>query len=336
MRIGDLLVDPPVALAPMSGITDLSFRRLCREAGAGLASTGLISANALRYRSEKTRGLLHFPADDHPISAQVFGPDPEVVAAAAAIAVDRGADMVDINMGCAVPKVLKARAGAALMADPERAEAMVRAVVAAVGEVPVGVKLRRGWRDRGEDAATLARRCEGAGAAVVAVHPRWASEGFRGWADWRVIAALKQAVAIPVIGNGDIHDAADAVRMQQETGCDGVMIGRAALGDPWIFTRVAAVLRGEQPPADSSPEERMALVARHLSLVVAEGGEMLGVRRMRKHLGWYLKGLPNAAALRNRVNQAKRQAELLEVLEEARPAAKAGGAAGLRSAGVKR
>lgn len=320
----------------MSGVTDLSFRRICREAGVALASTGLISANALRYQSGKTKGLLHFPADDHPVSAQVFGSDPEVVAAAAAIAVDRGADMVDINMGCAVPKVMKARAGVTLMAEPERAEAMVRAVVAVVGELPVGVKLRRGWRDRGEDAIALARRCEDAGAAAVAVHPRWATQGLRGTADWSVIAEVKQVVAVPVIGNGDVHRAADAVRMMRETGCDAVMIGRAALGNPRIFTQVGAALRGEAPPAAPSAQERLATVARHLGLVVADRGEMMGVRMMRKHFAWYLKGLPNAAALRNRANQARSQGDLLAVLEEAGHAVEAAGAGQRVSGGVKK
>ncbi|UCC67543.1 MAG: tRNA-dihydrouridine synthase family protein, partial [Armatimonadota bacterium] len=234
MRVGRLAIDPAVVLAPMSGINDRTFRLLCREAGAGLVYTGLISANALHYRSAKTDDMLRFCEGEHPVCAQVFGADPDMVARAAAAAVGRGADMVDINMGCSVPKVLKGRAGAALMADPERAEAMVRAVVGAV-QAPVGVKLRTGWRDRGEDATALARRCERAGAAVVTVHPRWAGQRFRGEADWSVIARVKEAVGIPVIGNGDIRRAADAARMQEQTGCDGVMIGRAALGNPWIL-----------------------------------------------------------------------------------------------------
>jgi len=327
MLIGKLLVDPPVVLAPMSGVTDLSFRLLCREAGARLAYTGLISANALRYRREKTKALLAFPPGDHPIAAQVFGADPEIVAAAAALAVECGADMVDVNMGCAVPKVVRARAGAALMADPERAEAMVRVVAAAARGRPVGVKLRRGWRDRGEDAIAFSRRCEAAGAAVIAVHPRWVGQGLRGSADWSVIAQIKRAVAIPVIGNGDIRSGEDALHMMAETGCDGVMVGRASLGSPGVFAEIAAALRGEARPRPPSPEQRIALAERHLHMMVADRGPAVAVPEMRKHVAWYLKGLPSAAALRDRANHARSEADMLAVLDQARQAVAAAHAA---------
>lgn len=318
MRIGGVTIEPPVALAPMSGITDSSFRRLCREAGAGLTWTGLISANAVRYASEKTKELLSLRPEERPVCAQVFGADPEVVAAAAAWAMARGADLVDVNMGCAVPKVLKARAGVALMADPDRAEAMVRATAAAVAPAPLLVKMRRGWQDRGEQAPALAQRVEQAGAAGVVVHPRWARQGFRGQADWSVIREVKAAVGIPVIGSGDIRQPEDAVRMVEETGCDGVMVGRAALGNPWILGQVAAALRGEAVPPPAGREERIAMAARHLELVVADRGEALGVREMRKHFAWYLRGLPEAASLRDQANRARSRAELMAVLERAR------------------
>ena len=320
MKIRDLAIDPPVALAPMSGICDRSFRRLCREAGAGLVYTGLISANALHYRNAKTDDMLVFAADEHPVCAQVFGADPTTVAEAAAIAERHGADLVDINMGCSVPKVLKGRAGAALMADPERAEAMVRAVVGAVS-VPVGVKLRTGWRDRGEGAVALAQRCEVAGASVVAVHPRWAGQRFDGAGDWSVIAGVKQAVSVPVIGNGDIRSAADAVRMREATGCDGVMVGRGALGNPWVFREVAAALQGEPVPAEPSLHERIALAARHLAMVVADRGEKQGVREMRKHFSWYVRGIPGARALRDSANRAITEKELQELLNQVGEAA---------------
>jgi nifR3 family TIM-barrel protein len=301
----------------MSGITDTSFRGLCHEAGAGLAYTGLISANALRHGSEKTLGLLSFAPDDHPIAAQLFGADPQIVAAAAAIAVERGADIVDINMGCAVPKVLRAGAGAALLADPPRAEAMARAVVKAAAGHPVSVKMRRGWPDRGEDAASLARRLEQAGAAIIAIHPRWASQGLRGRADWSVITEVKQALSIPVIGNGDVRGPDDARRMLAQTGCDAVMVGRAALGNPWIFSRIGAALRGQPLPAPPTPEDRIAMAARHLHLVIADRGPAVAVREMRKHFAWYLKGLPNAAALRDRANGAKTEAQMQAMLDQA-------------------
>jgi len=314
MRLRHLIIDPQVILAPMSGITDASFRRLCREEGARLVCTGMVSANAVSFHSQKSADLLTFLPGEHPVSAQVFGADPDIVAEAAGEAERRGADIVDINMGCAVPKVLRAGSGVALMADPERAEAMVRAAVAVV-RIPVSVKIRRGWPDRGERAAAFARRCENAGAAAVAVHPRWAQEQFGEPADWQVIAELKQAVGIPVIGSGDIRSGADGRRMMEETGCDAVMVGRAALGYPWIFREVAAALQGRPNPAPPSLEERLAMAARHAELVVADRGEKIGVREMRKHFAWYLKAMPGARSLRDRANRATTKAELLAVLD---------------------
>ena len=320
VRIGALEIEPPVVLAPMSGINDRTFRLLCREAGAGLVYTGLISANAVQYRSVKTEEMLRFGADEYPVCAQVFGAEPEVVAAAAAAAAERGAAMVDINMGCSVPKVLKARAGAALMADPKRAEAMVRATVSAVS-VPVGVKLRRGWRERGEDAVALARRCEGAGAAAIAVHPRWVGQRFGGSADWSVIARVKDAVGVAVVGNGGIRSGSDAVRMVEETGCDGVMVGTGALGSPWIFGEVAAALRAGPTPTGPTAAERVAMAARHVDLVVADRGMKRGVLEMRKHIAWYLRGMPMARAMRAKANRATTAEELKSLLAEAREAA---------------
>jgi nifR3 family TIM-barrel protein len=314
MRIGHLIIDPPLVLGPMSGITDAAFRLLCREAGAGLVYSGMISANALHYGSGRTEDLMDFGPAERPVCAQVFGADPDIVAAAAAAAEARGADLVDINLGCTVPKVLKARSGVSLMADPERAEAMVRAVVQAV-RLPVAVKLRRGWRDRGEDAVAMALRCERVGAAMIAVHPRYAHQQFRGSADWTVIAAVKRAVSLPVLGNGDVHCAADAVRMMDETGCDGVMVARAALGNPWLFTEIAAALRGDPLPPPPTLAERCALARRHLDLVLAARGEKLGVREMRKHFSWYLHSLPGARALRDLANRATTESELHAVLE---------------------
>jgi nifR3 family TIM-barrel protein len=316
VQIGSLVIDPPVIAAPMSGISDRSFRLICREHGARLVYTGLVSANALHHRNAKTDDLLVLRPDEHPVCVQVFGADPDVVARAAALAEGHGADMIDINMGCSVPKVLKGAAGAALMADAERAEAMVRAVARAVS-APVGVKLRTGWRDRGEDATALAPRLQDAGASVAVIHPRWVGQRFGGSADWSVIARVKAAVEIPVIGSGDIHCGADALRMKSETECDGVMIGRSARGNPWVFREAAAVLKGEPLPAEPSVKDRVVAAARHLSLVVEDKGQKLGVLQMRKHIAWYLRGVPGARALRERVNRAKTEADLMDVLEAA-------------------
>jgi len=321
MRIGDLTIDPPVVLAPMSGINDRTFRLLCREHGASVVWTGLISANALHFGNQKTLDMLHFLPSENPVCAQIFGSEPQLLAAAARAAQRRGADLIDINMGCS-PKVVKGRAGAALMADPERAEAMVCACVEAV-RAPVTAKMRAGWADRGEDAVGIARRCERAGAAAVIVHPRGARQGFRGRADWSVIARVKQAVGIPVIGNGDVRSADDALRMREETGCDAVMVGRAALGYPWIFREIGAALRGKERPDPPSVEERIALAARHVRLGIADRGEKVGVREMRKHIAWYVRGMPMARAIRERANRATSEAELLSLLGEARAAASA-------------
>ncbi len=317
MRIRHLTIDPPVVLGPMSGITDRPFRLLCKAAGAGLVYTGMISANAYHYGSERTEDLMAFSAAERPVCAQVFGAEPEIAAEAAAAAEARGADLIDLNLGCAVPKVLKARSGVSLMGDPERAEAMVRATVAAV-RVPVAVKIRRGWHERGERAVAFAQRCERAGAAVVAVHPRWASQQFRGHADYAVIAEVKRAIAIPVIGNGDITRPEHAVEMMEATGCDGVMIARGALGDPWIFGQVAAALRGDPIPPPPTVEERLALARRHLELMLAAREEFVAIREMRKHFSWYVHGLPGARGLRELSNRATTREELLAVLEAAR------------------
>jgi len=305
----------------MSGINDRTFRLLCREHGASVVWTGLISANALHFGSQKTLDMLHFLPSELPVCAQIFGSDPQLLAAAARAA-ERAAPLLDLNLGCAAAKVVKARAGVALMAEPERAEAMVRACVEAV-RVPVLVKMRTGWTSRGEDAVALSQRCERAGAAAVTVHPRGARQGFRGRADWSVIAGVKQAVGIPVIGNGDVRSADDALRMREETGCDAVMVGRAALGYPWIFREIGAALRGEERPAPPSVDERVALAARHVRLAVADRGEKVGVREMRKHIAWYLRGMPMARAFRERANRATSETELLSLLSEARDAASA-------------
>ena len=313
MRIGDLTIVPPVILAPMAGVTNRPFRRLCRRFGAGLVCTEMISARALTYRNLRTEAMLHIGDDERPVSAQLLGADPEVMARAARIVVDRGADIVDINMGCAVPKVLKTGGGAALLERPDQAAAVVAAVAAAVDR-PVTVKMRLARGDF--DPASFAAGCVSAGAAAVAVHPRLTGGRYPGPADWSVIARVKAAVPVPVIGSGDVRGPEDARRMFGETGCDGVMVARAALGRPWIFRSIAHFLATGELLAEPDPAERLTVAADHARSLVAELGEQVAAREMRKHLLWYARGFPRARAWRERAARVRSWPEIASLLAE--------------------
>lgn len=307
-RVGAVTLPNRVVSAPMAGITDRAFRDLAREMGCGLTWTEMISAQALVHGNRRTAEFLEV-SGEHPLAVQVFGSDPEILARAARLAAEAGADIVDLNMGCPTPKIVRNYEGAALMRDPEKAGRIVAAVAAAV-PVPVTVKMRKGWDEDYPGAVELARVAAQAGAAAVTVHGRLRSEFFGGRADWDVIGAVKQAVDIPVIGNGDVKSGPDAARMLAETGCDAVMIGRAARGNPWVFKQVREYLETGRETPPPTPEERVAMALRHFELLIRYKGEDRAVREMRKHAAWYTRGLRVSARLRERLHTADTAASL--------------------------
>jgi len=314
LQIGGLRLANPVVAAPMAGVTDRAFRIIARRFGCGLAYTEMVSDQALLYGNRKTLAILNREGESGVLSVQIFGSNPDFLARAAQIAEEMGADIIDINMGCPTPKIVKNGEGAALMRDPALAARIVREVVGRVN-VPVTVKMRKGWDEHSANAVELALFVQEAGAAAVAVHGRLRTQFYSGKADWGIIRAVKEAVRIPVIGNGDVWSPQDAQAMLRETGCDGVMIGRAALGNPWIFRQTVHYLAtGELLPPPSLPE-RVAVALAHFDLLVETKGEKTAVLAMRKHAAWYLKGVPGAAKLRERVNRAQSAEELRGILK---------------------
>jgi nifR3 family TIM-barrel protein len=289
----------------MAGITDLPFRMICRELGAGLVFSEMMSVEALIRDHKRTFSMLHTRPAERPVVFQIFGSKPKSLAEAARLVSERDVDFIDINMGCPVPKVLKSGAGSALLRDIGLAREIMSAVVGA-SKVPVTVKIRLGWDAKNIVAVDLAQTAESAGIAAVTVHGRTKVQGFSGHADWGMIKVVKGSVGIPVIGNGDVRSALDARRMMDETGCDGVMIGRSIQGNPWIFREAKQYLETGIVPPHPSDEERKAMMLRHLNDVVKLLGEDIGVREMRKHLCWYTKGLHGGAEFRERVNHLAR------------------------------
>lgn len=315
LKIGNVVLDNNVVLAPMAGVTDLPFRLLCREQGAGLICMEMVSAKAIYYNNKNTEQLLEIHPQEKPVSLQLFGSDADIIAEMAKRIEDRPFAILDFNMGCPVPKVVNNGEGSALMKNPGLAEEILTKLVKAVNK-PVTVKLRRGFDEAHVNAVELAKIAEGCGVAAVAVHGRTREQYYSGRADWDIIRQVKEAVSIPVIGNGDIDSAQAAKRMIEETGCDGIMIGRACQGNPWIFREVAAYLEtGVIPPRPSAQEVRETVV-RHAKLQLAYKGEYTGVREMRKHLSWYTAGYPNSAKFRNMINSMERMEDLLAGVEE--------------------
>ncbi|MEK6698220.1 MAG: tRNA dihydrouridine synthase DusB [Nitrospirota bacterium] len=315
MSIREILKRNPLVLAPMAGITDLPFRMICRELGAGLVFSEMMSVEALIRDHKRTFSMLHTGPAERPVVFQIFGSKPKSLAEAARLVSEREVDFIDINMGCPAPKVLKSGAGSALLRDIGLAKEIMSAVVGA-SNVPVTVKIRLGWDAKNIVAVDLAQTAESTGIAAVTVHGRTKAQGFSGHADWGMIKVVKGSVGIPVIGNGDVRSALDAKRMMDETGCDGVMIGRSIQGNPWIFREAKQYLETGVVPPHPSDEERKTMMLRHMNDVVKLLGEDIGVREMRKHLCWYTKGLHGGAEFRERVNHLSRLAEVKREIEE--------------------
>ncbi|MEW6258702.1 MAG: tRNA dihydrouridine synthase DusB [Thermodesulfobacteriota bacterium] len=313
MHIGSIILAHPTVLAPLAGITDLPFRLVVKRLGCGMVCSEMISANALVRNSQKTRAMLDTTAEEYPLSVQLFGADPAVMADAAALVAESGAAaVIDINFGCSVKKVVKTGAGAALMRDPQRARALLRAVRKAV-TTPITIKIRSGWDPSGDQALEIARIGRDEGVNAIAVHPRTATQGFSGKADWRIIARIQQAIDIPVIGNGDILRAEDALAMMEQTRCDAVMVGRAAMGNPWIFDQIHRKLTGE-PELPISLSDRKDLMAAYVRTVVAYRGERHGCRMLRSRLGWFSRGMRNGAAFREAIRRLETEAQAIDII----------------------
>lgn len=315
LTIGNVKLANPCILAPMAGVTDLPFRLLCREQGAGLLSMEMVSAKALSFHNKNTQDLLKIAEGENPIALQLFGSDADLIARMAKEIEERPFDILDLNMGCPVPKVVNNGEGSALMKNPKRVEEIVAKTVKAVKK-PVTVKIRKGFDEEHVNAVEIARIIEASGAAAVAVHGRTREQYYSGAADWDIIRQVKEAVSIPVIGNGDVTSAVRAEQMMKETGCDGVMIGRAARGNPWIFRETAEYLATGNMPERPGRREIKEMILRHCELQLRYKGEYTGIREMRKHVAWYTAGLPHSARLRGRVNEIETMEELKELLEE--------------------
>lgn len=318
LRIGNTILENNVILAPMAGVTDLPFRLLCREQGAGCVVTEMVSAKAILYNNRNTKELMQIHPQERPAAIQLFGSDPDIMAQIAARIEDGPYDFIDVNMGCPVPKVVNNGEGSALMKNPKQAEKVLSAMVKAVKK-PVTVKFRKGFNDTSVNAVEFAKMAEGSGVAAVAVHGRTREQYYSGKADWDIIRQVKEAVKIPVIGNGDIFTPQDAGRMMEETGCDGIMVARGAKGNPWIFRRINHYLdTGEILPGPSI-EEIQAMILRHGHMLAAYKGEQTAMREMRGHVAWYTKGMPHSAALRNEINQVETLKGLAGLLNQAVP-----------------
>ncbi len=314
MKIGNITIENNTALAPMAGVTDLAFRQLCREMGCGLLYTEMVSAKAILYKNKNTFPLLETAPAEHPIAVQIFGSDADIMAdMAAKLAEERSFDIIDINMGCPVPKIVNNHEGSALMKNPKLVEQILDKMVKKVNK-PVTIKIRKGFDEQSVNAVEIAKIAEACGVSALAVHGRTREEYYSGTADYGIIAAVKRGVSIPVIGNGDIRSAADAKRMYETTGCDGIMIGRAARGNPWIFKEIASYFSHGTVPERPTPEEIKAMILRHAELMVRYKGEYTGIREMRKHVAWYTTGMPHSAAVRNQVNRIESLAGLKEML----------------------
>ncbi len=315
MRIGNVEITNPVMLAPMAGVTDLPYRLLCKEQGCGYMVTEMVSAKAVLYNNKNTELLMLTKEEEAPVALQLFGSDPEIMADIADRLSDRGFAGFDINMGCPVPKVVNNHEGSALMKDPILAGKIVETMVKRV-KLPVTVKFRKGFDDNSVNAVEFAHIMEESGASAITVHGRTREQFYSGKADWDIIGQVVRRVNIPVFGNGDIFSGEDAKRMLQETGCQGIAVGRGAKGNPWIFREINAVMEGREIPPPPTVKERKDMIVRHARLMVEYKPEFMVVREMRKHVSWYTTGLHNCAALRDEVNHTESLDELFELLDK--------------------
>ena len=313
LKIGNVQLENPFLLAPLAGITDAPTRKLCRRMGAALVYSEMVSGKGLYYGDKKTDQLLYVDEDEKPVVFQVFGSEPDILAFTARTLDSRENAILDINMGCPVPKIVKNGEGSALLKRVDLVYDLIRAMVSNTSK-PVTAKIRIGFDENSINAVEVAKAIEAGGAAAVAVHGRTREQYYTGSADWSQIRAVKEAVSIPVIGNGDVVDGESAMRMMDETGCDFVMVGRGALGNPWIFRELTACWKGEESPPVPTVEEKKNMMIEHFQMMKSLKGEYAAVREMRKHVGWYIKGMPGSASFRGRVNQICEADELIAAI----------------------
>ena len=317
MKIGNLNLDNRVFLSPMAGVTDLPFRLICKEQDCGMLYTEMVNAKALCYDDQNTKKMLKIEEEEHPVAIQIFGSDPEYMGGAAKILNSYPNEILDINMGCPAPKVVKNGDGSALLKNPELAAKVLKAVVGN-SEKPVTLKIRKGWDDTCINAVEIAKIAEDCGISAIAIHGRTREQYYSGKADWDIIRQVKENVSIPVIGNGDVFEVEDAINMLNQTNCDAIMIGRGAQGNPWIFKRINHYMQTGEILPEPTLEEKINTAKKHLKLAVEEHGEYVAVREMRKHASWYIKGLPGCTDIKNHMNTLDNSEEVIEILRKYR------------------
>lgn len=315
MRIGNVVLENNIILAPMAGVTDLPFRLLCKEQGVGMTCTEMVSAKAISFHNKNTESLLEISEKERPVSLQLFGSDPDIISEVASYIEERPFDILDINMGCPVPKVAGNGEGSALMQNPKLVGEIIYKTARAIKK-PVTVKIRKGFSEKNVNAVEIAKIAEANGAAAIAVHGRTREQYYSGKADWDIIRQVKEAVKIPVIGNGDVDSPQKAKELLEQTGCDGIMVGRGARGNPWIFREIKAYLeKGELIPHPSKDEIK-SMMLRHARMQIEYKGTYTGIREMRKHISWYTAGFPGSAKLRGAINLVETYEELEQLLEQ--------------------